>query len=87
MQIEAGMISLSEQRKQLNVSKKYIIRSFALTNLVTKEICIASNRDCTRRAQNTPSIQPVRNYINHLINKCNIDITYIPVLSPPQMAQ
>ena len=85
MQIEAGMISLSEQHKQLNNVSKYVIRSFALTNLVTEEICIASNRDCAKRAQNTPSIQPVRNYINHLINKCNI--TYIPVLSPPQMAQ
>jgi len=35
-----------------------------------------------------PSIQPVRNYINDLINKCNIDIKSIPVLpTSPQMPQ
>ena len=35
-----------------------------------------------------PSIQPIRNYINDLINKCNIDIKSIPVLpTSPQMPQ
>ena len=35
-----------------------------------------------------PSIQPIRNYINDLINKCNIDIKSVPVLpTSPQMPQ
>ena len=74
---EAGMISLSEQRK-LAVSK-YVIRSFAVINSVTEEFFIASYKDYSKRALNIQSIQPVRKYINDLINKCNIDITSIPV--------
>ena len=35
-----------------------------------------------------PTIQPVRNYINDLINDCNIHIKSIPVLpTSPQMPQ
>ena len=35
-----------------------------------------------------PSIQPIRNYINDLINECNIDIKSIPVLpTSPHMPQ
>ena len=35
-----------------------------------------------------PSIQPIRNYVNDLINECNIDIKLIPVLpASPQMPQ
>ena len=75
---EAGMISLSEQPK-LAVSK-YVIRSLAVINSVTEEIVIDSNKDYPQRAQNMPSIQPIRNYINDLINECNIDIKSIPVL-------
>ena len=80
---EAG-ISLSEQRK-LAVSK-YVIRSLAVINSVTEEYFIDSNKDYLKRAQNIPSIQPIRNYINDLINECNIDIKSIPVLpTSPQM--
>ena len=81
---EAGMISLSEQRK-LAVSK-YVIRSLAVINSVTEDIFIDLNKDCPKRAQNMPSIQPIRNYINDLINECIIDIKSIPVLpTSPQM--
>ena len=66
---EAGMISLSEQPK-LAVSK-YVIRSLAVINSITEEIVIVSNKDYPKRAQNMPSIQPIRNYINDLINECN----------------
>ena len=42
--------------------------------------------DCPKGAQNIPSIQLIRNYINDWINSCNIDITAIPVLlTAPQM--
>ena len=75
---EAGMISLSEQRK-LAVSK-YVIRSLAIINSVTEDIFIDSNKDYPKRAQNMPCIQPIRNYINDLINECNINIKSIPVL-------
>ena len=67
---EAGKISLSEQRK-LAISK-YVIRSLAVINLVTEEIFIDSNKDYPKSAQNI-SIQPIRNYINDLINECNTD--------------
>ena len=80
------MISLSEQRK-LAISK-YVIKSLAVINSVTEEIFIDSNKDYLKRAQNIPSIQPIRNYINDLINECNIDIISIPVLpTSPQMPQ
>ena len=83
---EAGMISLSEQRK-LAISK-YVIRSLAVFNSVTEEIFIDSNKDYPKSAQNISSIQPIRNYINDLINECNIDIKAIPVLpTSPQMPQ
>ena len=85
---EAGMISLSEQRK-LAISK-YVIRSLAVINSVTltEEIFIDSNKDYSKRAQNISSIQPIRNYIKDLINECNIDIKSIPVLpTSPQMPQ
>ena len=83
---EAGMISLSEQRK-LAVSK-YVIRSLAVINSVTEDIFIDLNKDCPKRAQNMPSIQPIKNYINDLINECNIDIKSIPVLpTSPQISQ
>ena len=83
---EAGMISLSEQRK-LAISK-YVIRSPAVINSVTEEIFIDSNKDYPKSAQNISSIQPIRNYINDLINECNIDIKTIPVLpTSPQMPQ
>ena len=83
---EAGMISLSEQRK-LAISK-YVIRSLAVINSVTEEIFIDSNKDYPKSAQNISSIQPIRNYINDLINECNIDIKSIPVLPiSPQMPQ
>ena len=79
------MISLSEQHK-LAISK-YVIRSLAVINSVTEEIFIDSNKDYPRSAQNI-SIQPIRNYINNLINECNIDIKSIPVLpTSPQMPQ
>ena len=74
---EAG-ISLSEQCK-LAISK-YVIRSLAVINSVTEEIFIDSNKDSPKSAQNISSIQPIRNYINDLINECNIDIKSIPVL-------
>ena len=81
---EAGIISLSEQRK-LAISK-YVIRSLAVINSVTEEIFIDSNKDYPKSAQNISSIQPIRNYINDLINECNIDIKSIPVLhTSPQM--
>ena len=36
----------------------------------------------------TSSIQPVRNYVNDLINECNIDIKSVPILpTSPQMPQ
>ena len=80
------MISLSEQRK-LAVSK-YTIRSLGVNNSVTEEMFIDSNNDYRKRAQNRPSSQPIRNYINHLINKCNLDITSIPdIPASPQMPQ
>ena len=83
---EAGMISLSEQRK-LAISK-YVIRSLAVINSVTEEIFIDSNKDYPKSAQNISSIQPIRNYINDLINECNIDIKSIPALpTSPQMPQ
>ena len=83
---EAGMVSLSEQRK-LAISK-YVIRSLTVINSVTEEIFIDSNKDYPKRAQNISSIQPIRNYINDLINECNIDIKSIPVLpTAPQMPQ
>ena len=83
---EAGMISLSEQRK-LAISE-YVIRSLAVINSVTEEIFTDSNKDYPKSAQNISSIQPIRNYINDLINECNIDIKSIPVLpTSPQMPQ
>ena len=75
---EIGMISLSEQRK-LAISK-YVIGSLAVINSVTEEIFIDSNKDYPKSAQNISSIQPIRNYINDLINECNIDIKSNPVL-------
>ena len=62
---EAGMISLSEQRK-LAVSK-YVIRSLSVTNSVTEEIFIDSNRDYPKISQHIPSTQPIRNYTNDLL--------------------
>ena len=83
---EAGMISLSEQRK-LAISK-YVIRSLAVINSVTEEFFIDSYKDYPKSAQNISSIQPVRNYINDSIKECNIDIKPIPVLpTSPQMPQ
>ena len=75
---EAGMISLSEQRKL--VISEYVIRSLAVINSVTEEFFIDSNKDYPTSAQNISSIQPIRNYINDLINECNIDIKSVPVL-------
>ena len=69
---EAGMISVSEQRK-LAISK-YVIRSLAVINSVTEEIFIDSNKDYLKSAQNISSIQPIRKYINDLINECKIYI-------------
>ena len=67
---EAGMISVSEQRK-LAISK-YVIRRLAVINSVTEDIFfIDSNKDYPKSAQNLSSIQPIRNYINDLINECN----------------
>ena len=79
-------MSLSEQRK-LAVSK-YVIRSLAVINSVKEELFIDSNKECPKRAQNMPSIQPIWNCIYDLINECNVDIKSIPVLpTPPQMPQ
>ena len=86
---EAGMISLSEQRK-LAISK-YVIGSLAVINLVREDFfifffLIDSNKDYHKSYQNISFIQPIRNYINDLINECNIDIKSIPVLpTSPQM--
>ena len=67
------MISLSEQRK-LAISK-YVIRSLVVINSVTEDFFfIDSDKDYPKSAQNISSIQPIRNYINDLINECNIDI-------------
>ena len=83
---EVGMISLSEQRK-LAISK-YVIRSLAVINSVTEEIFMDSNKDYPKSAQNISSIQPIRNYINDLINECNIDVKSVTVLpTSPQMPQ
>ena len=80
------MISVSEQRK-LAISK-YVIRSLAVINSATEEIFIDSNKNYSQSAQNISSIQPIRNYINDLINECNIDIKSVPVLpTSPQMPQ
>ena len=62
---EAGLISLSEQRK-LTVSK-YVTRSLPVTNSITEETFIDSNRDYPKRSQNKPSIHPIRNYTNDLV--------------------
>ena len=51
---EAGMISLSEQRK-LAISK-YVIRSLAVINLVTDKFFIDSNKDFPKSARNISSI-------------------------------
>ena len=84
---EAGMISLSEQRNFISISK-YVIRSLAVINLVTEEFFTDSNKDYPKSAQNISSIQPIRNYINYMINECNIDIKSIPVFpTSPQMPQ
>ena len=83
---EAGMIPFSKQPK-LAISK-HVIRSLAVINLVTEEIFIDSNKDYPKSAQNILSIQPIRNYINNFINKCNIDIKSVPVFPiSPQMPQ
>ena len=83
---EAGMISLSEQRK-LAISK-YVIRSLAVINSVTEEMFIDSNNVYPKSAEIISSIQPIRNYVNDLINECNIDIISVPVLpTSPQMPQ
>ena len=37
-------------------------------------------KDCPKSVQNISSIQPTRNYIDDLINECNIDIKSVPVL-------
>ena len=72
---EAGMISLSEQRK-LAISK-YVIWSLAVINSVTGFFLffsfsfLDSNKHYHKSAQNISSIQPIRNYINDLINECN----------------
>ena len=63
--------------------------SEALLSLIQQQkiFFIDSNKDYPKRAQSS-SIQPIRNYINDLINKLNIDITSIPVLpASPQMPQ
>ena len=66
---------------------KYVIRSLAVINSVTEDIFIDSNKDYPTSDQNL-SIQPIRNYINDLINECNIDIKSVPVLPrSPQMPQ
>ena len=67
--------------------------SFPKTCLINRDydifflqIFIDSNKDYPKRAQNISSIQPIRNYINDLINECNTDIKSIPVLpTSPQM--
>ena len=69
---EAGVISLSERRK-LAISK-YVIRRLAVINSVTEDIFIDSDNDYPKSAQNIASIQPIRNYVNGLINECSIDI-------------
>ena len=51
---EAGLISLSEQRK-LAISK-YVIRSLAIINSVTEEVFTDSNKGYPKRAQNISSI-------------------------------
>ena len=82
---EAGMISLSERKLAIS---KYVFRSLAVTNSVTEVIFIDSNKDYLKSDQNIPSIQPIRNYINDLINECNIDIKSIPGLpTSPQTPQ
>ena len=49
---------------------------------------IDSDRDYPERAQNIPFMQPIRNYINHLVNEVMIDITSIPGLpTSPQISQ
>jgi len=83
---EAGMISLSEQRK-LAVSK-YAVRSLAVNNSVTEVMFIDSNNDYRTRDQSIPSSQTIRNYMDDLISECNTDITSIPDLpASPQMPQ
>ena len=84
---EAGMISFSEQRKL--AIWKYVIRSLAVINSVTDFILfLDSNKVYPKSAQNISSIQPIRNYINDLINECNMDIKSIPVLpTSPQIPQ
>ena len=81
------MISLSKQRK-LAISK-YVIRSLVVINSVTEDFFfIDSDKDYPKSAQNISSIQPIRNYINDLINECNIDIKSILVPpTSPQMPQ
>ena len=67
---------------------KYVIRSLAVINSVTEEFFIDSNKDYPKSAQNISSVQPIRNYINDLINESNIDIKSIPVPpTSPQMPQ
>ena len=75
---DAGMISVSEQRKL--AIWKYVIRSLAVINTVTEDFFLDSNKGYPKSAQNISSIQPIRNYINDLINECNADIKSIPVL-------
>ena len=81
---EAHILPLSEQRK-VAVSK-YVIRSMAVPNFVQNEIFITRQNDYPKRAQNIPSLEPVFNYIQDVLEENNIDITMIPRLPlVPQM--
>ena len=70
---EAGMISLSEQRKLAVL--QFVIRSLAVINPVTEEFFLDSNKYYPQRAENIQSIQPIRNYIPDLINERNTGST------------
>ena len=94
IQIPANLTQKQERYLSLNnvnwrfQNNYYVIRSLAVINSVTEEIFIDSNKNYPQSAQNISSIQPIRNYINNLINECNIDIKSVPVLpTSPQMPQ
>ena len=74
---EAGIIKI----KKLNWNSltivavsKYVIRSLSVTNSVSEEMFIDSNKDYPKRSQNIPSIHPIRNYTYDLISDCNNNI-------------
>ena len=75
---EVGVLPLSENRKLATTN--YVVRSLSIQNSVCPDILLDSAKDYPKRSRNITYLQPIKNYLNDLVETCNTDLSSIALL-------